>query len=968
MKRYYGNYLGLVIEDQDPEYRNRVKVFVPAISTTILNRLNAKKKNVTISGVGVNLPDSNGLDPEAYEELRRILPWAECAAPLFGGGTSYHYNPGTKKATNKDNVGAGTKGEPSNTPGDKTNPPGDKATQDSFSGVSNMVKFVTSIAIREVDLDERSLKSLADYIYSDKLPNNPTSGSKLYNPNVEKYGLLKGADWGLFQTNGDNNIEAKTKGIGSLNGYDVDGKAIPTSFKEQTENLGRFIAEHLNKLPGTKGVLDDINRGDFEAAEKKLSGRWSSLKQPRKAAKDAAAKKAQQGYEPYIRKALDPTIFTPKSQPFTGNEVTTALRYLAQAHSNKVNENVYDLGGSYTTAMPGGMFSTPKVNSHVWVFFNEGDPQYPVYFAQHIVIADWQRVKQSGSPGTKTNTATASSRDIFSTIAQPGAGMMEMFTQQKLNIDTGVMDNHSGIKLTSASGATITLGTAGTSEYAPINKTVKVGGDNFETVEGHHNSDVLGQKNTNIREDYTVVVGDVSQDAINASKNIKGLLKTGHDRSVESSKVPSEKRIKCPVCYGKVISDKGTLASKVLTAVTTAILPFFKIFGANAPRHVKPILTTAVAPLKETTVKKMRKGGDCGSPNCVNGMIPDYNANNTATEEAHLAYQESVYDQILAHEQQLGVGGNHATIVSRNSLLKVGLIMNDLQAHAKIPDSMPIKNGMELVSGSGIVPKGSAVTTYKVMDVPTPPMGVCTIIAGTKFEVKAGSRGIHLQTTGNIQLDGGHLEITSNYLSLGNESGLTKINGEAVQIESKKSITLGGAPTNVHINGSAHVTANITTQGSMFCNGSLYAKSLVIPSSVQRTDMAGNADSVTGSTIWYPTAVGSVVKNTAAKKISHYNPVLHGMYAATNAGMNDLIVDWITKAQTSAGADNFGAPTGWFVGMGGGPIWNFPHIHFLHNTSHEHSFKGPEGMYVNNKDEIYSLAAMTGESIPDPGA
>lgn len=964
MKRYYGNYLGLVIEDQDPEYRNRVKVFVPAISATILNRLNAKKKNVTISGIGINLPDGNGLDPEAYEELRKILPWAECAAPLFGGGTSFHYNPETKNTTNKDNVGAGTTAEPSNTPGDKTNPPGDKATQDSFSGTSNMVKMLASIALRESGAGQKSLKGTLSEAYSNYL--NKASN----NANVRKSGALLGSDFGIYQVNGENNNEAKAKGIGSLNGYDTSGKAIPTSFKEQTENVGRYIAEILNKRGKSKGVVDDINRGDFAAAEKKLNGVWPSLPGGGSyhSSLDAAAKKAQAGDDRYIRAVLDATIFTPGEQPFTADAVTASVRHLSQAHANKVNENVMDLGGSYTTAMPGGMFSTPKVNSHVWVFFNEGDPQYPVYFAQHIVIADWQRVKQVGSPATKTNTATASSRDMFSTIAQPGAGMMEMFTQQQLNADTGVMDNNSGIKLTSASGAVITLGTSGTSEYAPINKTVKVGGDNFETVEGHHNSDVLGQKNTNVREDYTVVVGDVSQDAIDAAKKIKDLLKTGHNRSIEDSKVPSEKRIKCPVCYGKVVSDKGTLASKLLTAVTTAILPFFKIFGANAPRHVKPILTAAVAPMKETTVKKMRKGGDCGSPNCVNGMIPDYNAKNAATEEAHLAYQESVYDQITAQEQQLGVGGNHATIVSRNSLLKVGLIMNDLQAHAKISDSMPIKNGMELVSGSGIVPKGSAVTTYKVMDVPTPPMGVCTIIAGTKFEVKAGSRGIHLQTTGNIQLDGGHLEITSNYLSLGNESGLTKINGEAVQIESKKSITLGGSPTNVHINGSAHVTANITTQGSMFCNGSLYAKSLVIPSSVQRTDMAGNADSVTGSTIWYPTAVGSVTKNTVAKKISHYNPVLHGMYAATNAGMNDLIVDWITKAQTSAGVDNFGAPTGWFVGIGGGPVWSFPHIHFLHNMSHEHSFKGPEGMYVNNKDEMYSLAAMTGETIPDPGA
>lgn len=82
MKQYLGNYLGLVIDNNDPEFRGRVQVFVPHILPTLYQDWNQKKENITLKCVGNNLPQ--GLSDNIINKLKKILPWAEAASPIVG--------------------------------------------------------------------------------------------------------------------------------------------------------------------------------------------------------------------------------------------------------------------------------------------------------------------------------------------------------------------------------------------------------------------------------------------------------------------------------------------------------------------------------------------------------------------------------------------------------------------------------------------------------------------------------------------------------------------------------------------------------------------------------------------------------------------------------------------------------------------------------------------------------------------
>lgn len=82
MKKYYGNYLGLCIDNNDPQKRGRVQIFIPHIMPALYENWNEVGQDIEILAVGDNLPSS--LPTQMVEKLKKILPWAEGASPIMG--------------------------------------------------------------------------------------------------------------------------------------------------------------------------------------------------------------------------------------------------------------------------------------------------------------------------------------------------------------------------------------------------------------------------------------------------------------------------------------------------------------------------------------------------------------------------------------------------------------------------------------------------------------------------------------------------------------------------------------------------------------------------------------------------------------------------------------------------------------------------------------------------------------------
>ena len=117
MKTYFGNHLGICINNVDPENRGRVQIFVPHIMPALYEGWNELGEDIKLECVGNNLP--NGLSSKVIEKLTQILPWAEAAMPVIGNSVAGTYNPetGNFNQTNTPEAlaTAGTSTDPSKT-------------------------------------------------------------------------------------------------------------------------------------------------------------------------------------------------------------------------------------------------------------------------------------------------------------------------------------------------------------------------------------------------------------------------------------------------------------------------------------------------------------------------------------------------------------------------------------------------------------------------------------------------------------------------------------------------------------------------------------------------------------------------------------------------------------------------------------------------------------------------------------
>lgn len=108
-KKIYGFTRGIVIKNNDPESRGRVKIFLPQYSNYILNGSYSLNKigEKTISSQAKSFLESNPTSSSQIptviiEQIAEIVPWADQAAPLIGGGGMGVFNAKTNTYTASD--------------------------------------------------------------------------------------------------------------------------------------------------------------------------------------------------------------------------------------------------------------------------------------------------------------------------------------------------------------------------------------------------------------------------------------------------------------------------------------------------------------------------------------------------------------------------------------------------------------------------------------------------------------------------------------------------------------------------------------------------------------------------------------------------------------------------------------------------------------------------------------------------
>lgn len=86
-----GVYRGIVVKNNDPLNINRVKVYIPELTNQPYDDWFEKYDNFNLNAPGINNKTDTWTDVKMFEEISKLIPWAEQCAPIVGESGNFRY-------------------------------------------------------------------------------------------------------------------------------------------------------------------------------------------------------------------------------------------------------------------------------------------------------------------------------------------------------------------------------------------------------------------------------------------------------------------------------------------------------------------------------------------------------------------------------------------------------------------------------------------------------------------------------------------------------------------------------------------------------------------------------------------------------------------------------------------------------------------------------------------------------------
>lgn len=716
MKQFLGNYIGIVIQNNDPDKAGKVKVFVPHVTASVYKKWVERKSNKRFKFLGANIDttiqqtlsggqyDSAENLTNIIEELKIVLPWAHCAAPLTSEDASGRYN--------------------------------------NFNNFANI------------------------------------SDSNFYN----------------------------TFSQSTSSSADTPGK--PGAFFEKEEN--RLSDAFVN-------ATENINRPN-----------------------------------------------------------PLAYEYVPSTYSNRAK----------------GSFGVPAVGSHVWVFFREGNPTQPVYFAVSYGSVDWKGIYEAYNsepsydyPDTFENKNSASTDYNVNVETYRNKYVLN---QKGGSIEIINSDLNEKLKFTHYSGSFKEFNNQSNIELATGNEQKLTLNDSYDTVRGFRNIFTGKSLDEIVKRDKYKKVGELNVEYFEKWKNAYAPIQDNKQlfeimralpnnvtdgsgnivikrNSVDQTRVgtfaphPAINQINY-----SLNNDSSTILGEILA--TGANISNSVIDGPSTFLSISLPPTVATFPdLANYTVESLIQwSGQPGlSPSSQNGIWAI-----DPRKDLIRQLTESILPQLTDIEKQLGIGGNEVIQIAKHKIETIGLTINDYGSirYDSVGKMLPSEL---LIDELGTYINYSPSPLVELVHVQDLPGGDYTLNVCNRFNVLVGAGGFNLKTLGVANIVGTVTNVAGEQVNISSENEVN-INAKTINIGAEILRLRNKNGGQIFIENSLGVNNNIIVGGALSVEGEVFLQHVTAPAEYQ---------------VSLPTTVfGQLLPNIPIAGQITIGPIGPGLVAQTSTG------------------------------------------------------------------------------------
>lgn len=826
-ERYFGNYLGIVVRNDDPDARGRVKVFIPHISTVVYEQWNATSEDKVF-----NFPQAGSAAFDSiFDELRNVLPWAECAAPLVGAvaGGRYRaqppptnsqspFNPITTPSSGGSSGGSG--GNASVADGNINNPPVDNTADPNLatsrSDFANQLKdpAVQNALNQRTYSEVGSLGPAAQQAFIESVMNRAACR------NMSLMGALDNHDGyypsGLSGPSG--NYGDITQAV--LNGSNISNGATGNSSRDSSGHIVGFGQGH------------DVNGNPIGLTAGPFNGEYFGLEG------GDAEKGCGSGDFPLTGKPSQQIWDSGPHDRF--NDTKNNPNYRANAYTHQYAAPPY-------SNVAKGMFSIPGVGAHLWCFFQEGDPLKPVYFAASFGAADYAGIARAGSEGQELTKQHNSEN--------PGGGQRYqdslVINQRAGTIEFVNTDGRELMTFANYFGNNIRMGEH-MSTYCVNNDQKLVERDQFLSVNHDRNVVVANHYDLNVYGDIMRKVGHLSS-YHDTYKKIYDIIKKTHDEGTSKFELQRAKPFlpdqgrssptqsqagtygKCPVCTpGEMYTSLITTTPDILEP--NGMVDSQALLFENAPTLIKGTSLVLTKPWGMGGVIMESKCETCGGKT----LSPASEGGEWAPDPAKMAAAQEMVgqiDQLADLEKQLGPGGSEIVTIAKDYTITIGLILNDMAAVRTDEKGKLVPRGMKIARQGVYRDKHEAPILEVVPQHPAFPGGNYDLTAMNRYNVMAGAGGIFMKTKGVAQFGGLMMNLNGDQILLTsvNETKITA--GKSFSVAADLITLAPSKSEQVMIDGGLAVARNMIVAGGLHVEGELSINHITAPVEYQLTEL-----------------------------------------------------------------------------------------------------------------------------------